>query len=233
MPNTLPANTDLVVYQLTDEDRKFKSKVRLGTGASSDEDLVFHRMCIMQLVAMMTSEADKVSLIEKAKEIFRKMGRLEKKHAFGEEYRALEDEVNSFMLDTTDHPICVGEALRDALISLNDAITNNRERARLKTVVDDIINTCPVQRTVKHYKTKGDVVIEKRKETPEYRAAERQREEMLAPVRAWRPGAYTRYGEKCISLGECLKLIREAAALFVVQPHEMPGTANNPITKEA
>lgn len=199
---------DLVVYELTDEDRKAIAKTKLQHGTGDPEDLAFHTMCIMQLAAMVSVQAD---VTWQEWEEYRKAhGRWEKDPNANWKNEPQPPHGRTRYIDD---PICVSKAIQSYLVELNDAEIGARRRAQLKQVIPDILNTCPVKR--KHLKTK---TMETRSLTPAYRAAEVKREEILATVPIHNDaGDY----DGSISMAKRLAAIREAAAVLQITAPEV------------
>lgn len=175
-----------VIYTLTDEDRKKLAKVQLMDGTGAETDAIMHRMCAMQAVAMLTVQADR--------EI------------------PPEGEVTSTIDSYTYQPICVSGAITGYIIELNDAVPSQRMRNQLRKVAEDILNTCPIRRTV----SKGGAVSDRRRVTPDYTIAEKKRKAILEEVPIFRKGEdYCNDGyDERISMPKRLDAIRRAAAVF-------------------
>lgn len=198
-------------YRLDKKDLAKLRRVKLGIGESQWDSIISdHEMCVMQLVAMVTTQHEiDPTLAEQEYAAWRRgwvsaMWTRRKKR-----WQAPPTPPTGY----TDHPICVSEELTGFLIELNDNCSNN-QRAQLKKLVPEILNTCPI--TVKQYKTKP--AIEVRDATnPEYRAAEAERRLILEEAEHSR--GEDEWGDpKPVPFKTRIEAVKRAAALYRTAP---------------
>lgn len=83
----------------------------------------------------------------------------------------------------TDHPPCTSETIRQLMIHMNDSITDEQERQKLKDLIPDIVNTAPTKwGKINQYATR----LVQDRTNPEYMEAEKRRTAMIAGKRSGR-----------------------------------------------
>lgn len=178
-------------YKLTKEDLTKIDQAKLMGGAGTIADALLHKVCVMQLVSMVTTEAEKVFTT--------------RQDQYGNSY--------------TDKPICVSEVITDTMIALNDDENiTDEERQQLKTLLADIINTCPIKTTEYTKKSGTRVVYQSRAYKDEaYLEAEEKRREILKKFLD--NGLSHKKGARVIhpagpTFQEALGMVKKAAAVY-------------------
>jgi hypothetical protein len=192
-------------YRLQKKDLNKLRRVRLVEGAAELREFIAgHELCVMQATAMITTQSEfDAKAAQEAMDKYHNGVLVYSREKY--RYIRVDDEGNELhepeITGYTDHPICVSEAITTFLIELNDTCSD-RQRAQLKKVIPDIVNTCPIK--IEEFKTKP--AREVRNRTPEYRSAEAERERILGEV----------YGDA--PFDEKLEAVKRAAAVYQTAP---------------
>lgn len=164
-----------VVFELTEEDRKRMRQISVVDGHTNWADVVMHKMCVMQMIALLIDRHGQDP--KKQKEEF------ERAYAERVRLRVVERTPRSLLppipSQLPDSSVCVSEHITSSMITWNDSIGSQRERNRLKLLVEEIMNTCPVIRTVHE---DGFVVDTADTYDREYKRAEEERLSILDAV---------------------------------------------------
>lgn len=170
MANRVQTNSHFV-HELTESDRDLIMRTPLTHGeAEIEQTLNSHEVCIMQLTSMLLT-APKRRISEDTVEYDHYEGMYVSK--------ILDEEAYAY----SDHPPCVSEVITDYMIELNDSL-DDAGRERLRDLVPEIIDTCPIKITTRNVGVRGTntqwiIEEETRDATAEYDAAERERTRIL------------------------------------------------------
>lgn len=216
MSSVITPVEDRILFGLSKEDLKLIDSIELiGAQGESEINVVMHKLCVMQVIELaMTPPEQRATPEEEAafREWLESHGRNEH-----------DDYIDSWLIEQassemkaiikkfkppSDRPVCVSKAITTAMIAVNDSeYTTNENRQKLKAVVEEVMNTCPVQRKVQQLKTKVKVTDTRMAKNEAYREAEKKRESILKPIE-------DKYTDGDLSFDEAIALIREAAALY-------------------
>lgn len=169
-----------VRYELTDQDLAVLAKTQLEHGEANIDDVLNHRMCVMQAISMLTTEQDRD--LDRQAVLRSRYNELNRRYfdfddAERDEYDQLDDELAESGSTIGDHPICVSEQITEHAIALNDSSTYE-QRQQLKDLIPLLIGTCPIARVLDE---ETGVYYERRAyDDDEYIALEARRSAILA-----------------------------------------------------